>query len=133
MRVVVDGEQRLDSLFAADGRIVQQADDLIRQLGVRHGERPYRRRAPVMSRPIGGSARVPRTRAMVPAPMMLMLLMMCVCFPDGAERASRAGEPGWVPASDEWFGARPACEGGIGGYSARAWRRLGAAQPAFHR
>ena len=61
MRVVVDGEQRLDSLFAADGRIVQQADDLIRQLGVRHGERPYRRRAPVMSRPIGGSARVPRT------------------------------------------------------------------------
>jgi hypothetical protein len=50
--VVVDGEQRLDGLFAADGRIVQQAD-LIRQLGVRHAERPCRR-APAMSRPIGG-------------------------------------------------------------------------------
>src|SRR5262245_54664063 len=78
-----------------------------------------------MSRPIGGSPRVPGTRAMVPAPMMLMLLMMCACFPDGAERASRAGEPGWVPASDELFGARPACEGGAGGDSARAWHRLG--------
>jgi hypothetical protein len=40
------------------------------------------------------SARVPRMRAMVPAPMMLMLLVMYACFPDGAERASRAGQPG---------------------------------------
>ena len=130
MRVVVAGEQRLVSLFAADGRIVQQADDLIGRLGVIPGERPGRRRAPVMSRPIGGSPRVPGTRAMVPAPMMLMLLMMCACFPDGTERASRAGEPGWVPASDEMFGARQACEGGAGGDSARAWRRLG--PPADH-
>jgi hypothetical protein len=44
---------------------------------------------------------------------------------DEAERASEAGEPGWVAASDELFGARPACEGGIGGDSALAWRRLG--------
>ena len=29
MRVVVAGEQRLVSLFAADGRIVHQADDLM--------------------------------------------------------------------------------------------------------
>src|SRR5580693_7492219 len=49
----------------------------------------------------------------------------CACFPDGAERASGAGEPAWVPASGELLGARPACEGGLGGDSASAWRRLG--------
>jgi hypothetical protein len=30
VRVVVDGEQRLDGPFAAGSRIVQQADELIR-------------------------------------------------------------------------------------------------------
>ena len=30
-----------------------------------------------------------------------------------------------MPASDELFGARPACKGGIGARLALAWRRLG--------
>jgi hypothetical protein len=46
-------------------------------------------------------------------------------LPGWAERASGAGEPGWGPASDELLGARPACESGIGGDWAPAWRRLG--------
>ena len=46
-------------------------------------------------------------------------------FPGWAERASGAGEPGWMPASGELLGARPACEGGIGGDWAPAWRQLG--------
>ena len=45
-------------------------------------------------------------------------------FRDGAECASGAGRD-WVPASDELFGARPACKGGIGAGLASAWRRLG--------
>ena len=42
-------------------------------------------------------------------------------FRDGAECAPGAGRD-WVPASDELFGARPACKGG----TAVTWRRLGA-------
>lgn len=33
--------------------------------------------------------------------------------------------PDWVPASDELFGARPACKGGIGAGLASAWRAGG--------
>jgi len=29
--------------------------------------------------------------------------------------------PGWVPASDELFAARPACKGGLGAALASAW------------
>ena len=45
-------------------------------------------------------------------------------FRDGAECASGVGRD-WVPASDELFGARPVCKGGIGAGLASAWRRLG--------
>jgi hypothetical protein len=44
------------------------------------------------------SARVARMRAMVPVPMMLMLVMMCAWFPTRLT-ASEAGEPGCMPAS----------------------------------
>ena len=61
-------------------------------------------------------------RAMVPAPMMLMLLIACTCFPSGRnglpERASR-----WVPACEDRLTGRrlvllgeadlPALQGGV--------------------
>src|SRR5580693_4464036 len=59
------------------------------------------------------------------AVLAVFIVSFSRAFRGWAERASGAGEPGWGPASDELLGARPACESGIGGNWAPAWRRLG--------